>query len=87
MITRHVTKQLNLLIDGRLEREDALKAMGHLAECEWCTTEWEALRRDRGALQTSGSGIDMRSAQKLLNRERIAVIAQTEPRRHAKVAT
>lgn len=86
MTTRHVTRQLNLLIDGRLAREDALKAMGHLAECEWCTAEWEAMRRDREALQTSGSGIDMRSAQRLLNRERIAVIAQTEPRRHAKIA-
>jgi len=84
--TRHVTRQLNLLIDGRLGREDALKVMGHLAECELCTAEWDALRRDREALQTSGSGIDMRFAQKLLNRERIAVIAQTEPRRHAKVA-
>jgi hypothetical protein len=85
-MTHHVTRQLNLLIDGRLERQDALKAMAHLAECESCTDEWDALRRDREALQTSGSGIDMRFAQRLLDRERIAVIAQAEPRRHAKAA-
>ncbi|MBN2177729.1 MAG: zf-HC2 domain-containing protein [Demequinaceae bacterium] len=87
MLNRHVIRQLNLLIDGRLEREDALKAMAHLERCERCTAEWEALRRDREALQTSGSGIDMRSARKLLERERIAVLAQAEPRRLAKAAT
>ncbi|MCJ7827057.1 MAG: zf-HC2 domain-containing protein [Demequinaceae bacterium] len=87
MLSRHVIRQLNLLIDGRLEREDALKAMAHLEGCERCTAEWDALRRDREALQTSGTGIDMRSAQRLLGRERIAVLAQAEPRRLAKAAT
>lgn len=86
-MAHHVTRQLSLLIDGRLERPDALKAMAHLAECETCTSEWAALRKDHEALQTSGSGIDMRFAQRLLDRERIAVIAQAEPRRHAKAAS
>lgn len=86
MLRYHVTRQLNLLIDGRLGRDDALKAMAHLAECESCTSRWDALRQGREALQTSGNGIDMTSAQRLLSRDRIAVLAQTEPRRHAKAA-
>jgi hypothetical protein len=86
VIGRHVARQLNLLIDGRLDRDDALKAMAHLEECERCGARWEALRRGREALQTSGSGIDMRSAQHLLNRDRIAMLAKAEPRRHIKVA-
>jgi len=83
---RHVVRQLNLLIDGRLNRDDALKAMAHLEECERCTARWDALRRGREALQTSGNGIDMTSAQHLLNRDRIAMLAKAEPRRHVKVA-
>jgi hypothetical protein len=83
---RHVVRQLNLLVDGRLGRDDALKVMAHLEGCARCTARWDELRQGREVLQTSGNGIDMRSAQQLLNRDRIAMLAQAEPRRHVKVA-
>jgi hypothetical protein len=86
MTTRHLGKRLSQLLDGRLNDEETLEAMAHLESCPACNEEWDDLRRDREALQTSGSGIDMRNAQKLLNRDRIAEIAQAEPRRHVKVA-
>ena len=87
MTTRHLGKRLCLLLDSRLDRDETLRAMAHLDECEACSEEWESLRRDREALQTSGTGIDMRFAQRLLDKERIAEIALAEPKRHAKAAT
>ncbi len=86
MTARHLGKRLFPLLDGRLDRAETLEAMAHLDSCPGCSQEWADLRRDREALQTSGSGIDMRFAQKLLDRDRIAEIAQAEPRRHIKVA-
>jgi anti-sigma factor RsiW len=84
--TRHLSKRLYALIDGRLSREDAYVAMAHVGECEECAARWEALRRDRIALQTSGTGIDMTFAGHLLDRSRIAEIARDEPRRHVRAA-
>jgi hypothetical protein len=85
--TRHLGKRLYLLVDGRLDRADAIEAMTHLEDCEACTNEWREILRAREALQTSGSGIDMRFARRLLDRDRIAEIAQAEPKRHVKVAS
>jgi anti-sigma factor RsiW len=84
--TRHLGKRLYSLVDGRLSREDAYVAMAHVGECEECAARWEALRRDRIALQTSGTGIDMTFAGHLLDRSRIAEIARDEPRRHVRAA-
>ena len=86
MTTRHLGKRLYALVDGRLSREDAYVAMAHVAECEECSARWDALRRDRIALQTSGTGIDMSFTRHLLDRSRIAEIARDEPRRHARAA-
>ncbi len=86
MTTRHLGKRLYSLVDGRLSRDEAYVAMAHVAECDECAEKWEALRRDRVALQTSGTGIDMSFTQHLLDRDRIAEIARDEPRRHVKAA-
>jgi hypothetical protein len=84
--TRHLGKRLYALVDGRLSREDAYVAMAHVGECEECAARWQALREDRIALQTSGTGIDMSFASHLLDRSRIAEIARDEPRRHVRAA-
>ncbi len=86
MTTRHLGKRLYALIDGRLSREDTYVAMAHVGECEECAERWEALRKDRIALQTSGTGIDMSFTSHLLDRTRIAEIARDEPRRHVRAA-
>ncbi len=86
MTTRHLGKRLYALVDGRLSREEAYVAMAHVGECAECAEKWQALRKDRIALQTSGTGIDMSFARDLLDRDRIAEIARDEPRRHAKAA-
>lgn len=87
MTTRHLGKRLYALVDGRLSREDAYVAMAHVGECAECAGKWEALRRDRIALQTSGTGIDMSFTSHLLDRNRIAEIARDEPRRHVRAAS
>ncbi len=86
MTTRHLGKRLYALVDGRLSREDAYVAMAHVGECAECAAKWEALRKDRIALQTSGTGIDMSFTSHLLDRERIAEIARDEPKRHVRAA-
>ncbi len=86
MTTRHLGKRLYALVDGRLSREDAYVAMAHVSECEECAAQWQALRKDRIALQTSGTGIDMSFTSHLLDRTRIAEIARDEPRRHVRAA-
>jgi len=83
---RHLGNRIHDLVDGRLSRADTYVAMAHLADCEECGTEWEQLRQERAALQTSGTGIDMSFARTLLGRDRIAEIAKAEPRRHEKVS-
>jgi anti-sigma factor RsiW len=84
--TRHLGKRLYALVDGRLSREGAYVAMAHVGECEECAARWQALRKDRIALQTSGTGIDMSFTSHLLDRSRIAEIARDEPRRHVRAA-
>ena len=86
MTTRHLGKRLYALVDGRLSREDAYVAMAHVGECDECAARWQALRKDRIALQTSGTGIDMTFTGHLLDRSRIAEIARDEPRRHVRAA-
>ena len=86
MTTRHLGRRLYALVDGRLSREETYVAMAHVGECSECAAKWEALRRDRIALQTSGTGIDMSYTSHLLDRDRIAEIARDEPRRHVKAA-
>lgn len=87
MTTRHLGKKVYELVDGRLGREDAVAAMAHLDECPECSATWKALLRDREALQTSGTGIDLSFTQHLLDKSRIAEIARDEPRRHVKAAS
>ena len=87
MTTRHLGKRLYALVDGRLSREDAYVAMAHVGECAECSSKWEAVRKDRIALQTSGSGIDMSFTSHLLDRGRIAEIARDEPKRHVRAAS
>jgi anti-sigma factor RsiW len=84
--TRHLGKRLYALVDGRLSRDEAYVAMAHVGECAECAEKWDALRRDRIALQTSGTGIDMSFTDHLLDRARIAEIARDEPKRHARAA-
>lgn len=86
MITRHLGKRLYDLADGRLENAENLEAMAHLETCSACSRVWHEALSARLALQTSGSGIDMRFSQRLLDRARIAEIAGAEPRRQAKAA-
>jgi anti-sigma factor RsiW len=52
--------------------------MAHLGECEECAHRFHQLRAARDALNSSEAGIDMRFAQQLLNRTRIAEIAAAE---------
>lgn len=58
--------------------------MEHLEECDECTTRWHELRAAREALNSSQAGIDMRFAQQLLDRERIAQIAAREDARNVR---
>lgn len=86
MSRRHLGGRIYDLVAGRLSRDDAYVAMAHLDECTECRSRYDELRADRVALQTSGSGIDMRFTEKLLDRDRIAQIAKTEPKRHVRAA-
>lgn len=83
---RHLGKRVFALVDGRLSRDEAFAAMEHLDGCHDCRAAWDDLRRDRDAIRTSGTGIDMTFARTLLDRDRIAEIAKDEPRHHAKAA-
>lgn len=87
MTTRHLGKRLYPLVDGRLARAETIEAMTHVDDCVACRSAWDNLRRDREALQTSGKGIDMKFAVRLLDQGRIAEIALAEPKRHVKVAS
>lgn len=53
--------------------------MAHLGECESCARRFHELKSARDALTSSQAGIDMRFAQRLLDRDRIAEIAAGSP--------
>ncbi|WP_430867507.1 hypothetical protein [Demequina aurantiaca] len=65
---------------------DATAAMAHLDECADCSARWTELRDAREALNSSSAGIDMRFAQQLLDRDRMAQIARGESKHRAKAA-
>ncbi len=85
MKARHLGDAVHDLLDGRLRGDRAYAAMAHLGECEECAARFHQLRAARDALNSSQAGIDMRFAQRLLDRDRIAEIAAHEDVRKARV--
>jgi len=83
---KHLGDRVHDLLDGRLSRDESHAAMAHLAECEECTMRWQELRAAREALNSSPAGIDMGFAQLLLNKDRMAEIAQGESKHVARAA-
>ncbi|WP_062387426.1 anti-sigma factor family protein [Demequina iriomotensis] len=86
MTVRHLGERIHDLLDNRLSREAAAEAMTHLEDCDTCTMRWKELRAAREALNSSEAGIDVRFAQQLLDRDRMAQIASHETRRDARAA-
>ena len=78
MKSKHLGDSIHDLLDGRLKGDRAYAAMAHLGECEECNGRFHELRAARDALNSSEAGIDMRFAQQLLDRSRIAEIAAAE---------
>jgi len=76
--TKHLGDSIHDLLDGRLRGDRAYTAMAHLGECEECASRFHELRAARDALNSSEVGIDMRFAEQLLDRTRIAEIAAAE---------
>jgi hypothetical protein len=83
---KHLGDRVHDLLDGRLSRDDTAAAMAHLSECEECNARWQELRKDREALNSSSAGIDMRFAQMLLDKDRMAQIAKGESKHVARAA-
>ena len=86
MTEKHLGDRIHDLLDGRLSREDTHAAMEHLSHCDECNTRWQELRGAREALNTSSAGIDMRFAQRLLDKDRMAEIAKGESKHVARAA-
>lgn len=78
MKPKHLGDSVHDLLDGRLRGDRAYTAMAHLGECEECASRFHELRAARDALNSSQAGIDMRFAEQLLDRTRIAEIAAVE---------
>jgi len=76
--SKHLGDSIHDLLDGRLRGDRAYTAMAHLGECEECAARFHELKAARDALNSSEAGIDMRFAQQLLDRTRIAEIAAAE---------
>lgn len=79
MTSKHLGESIHDLLDGRLRGDRAYAAMAHMGECEDCALRFHELKAARDALTSSEAGIDMRFAQRLLDRERIAEIAAGAP--------
>ena len=79
---KHLGDSIHELLDGRLRGDKAYAAMAHLGECQECAARFHELRAARDALSSSQCGIDMRFAQQLLDRNRIAEIAAATPAQH-----
>ena len=86
MTDKHLGERIHDLLDGRLSRDESQAAMAHLAECEQCNARWQELRADREALNSSPAGIDMRFAQLLLDKDRMAEMARGESKHVARAA-
>lgn len=86
MSDEHLGESVHDLLDNRLSPGQAATAMSHLDACDACRIRWDELRAARDALKTSDAGIDMRFAQQLLDRERMAQIASGESRQQARAA-
>jgi len=83
---KHLGERIHDLLDGRLSREDSQAAMAHLAVCAECHTRLQELRAARDALNSSPAGIDMRFAQLLLDKDRMAAMAKGESKHVARAA-
>jgi len=83
---KHLGDSIHDLLDGRLSSAQSQEAMAHLAHCTECDTRWRELLAAREALSTSSAGIDMRFAQLLLDKDRMAEIAQGESKHRARAA-
>jgi len=77
--SKHLGESVHDLLDGRLRGDKAYAAMAHLGECEECAARFHDLSKAREALSSSQAGIDMRFAERLLDRNRIAEIAASAP--------
>ncbi|WP_062296704.1 anti-sigma factor family protein [Demequina maris] len=86
MTGRHLGDRIHDLLDHRLSSEAAAEAMAHLERCDECAARWREMRAAREALNSSEAGIDLRFTQQLLDRDRMAEIAQQETRRRARAA-
>ncbi len=84
MKSKHLGDSIHDLLDGRLRGDRAYTAMAHLGECDECAHRFHELRAARDALNSSEAGIDMRFAQQLLDRTRIAEIAAAESPENAR---
>lgn len=84
MKSKHLGDSIHDLLDGRLRGDRAYTAMAHLGECEECAHRFHELRAARDALNSSEAGIDMRFAEQLLDRTRIAEIAAAESPENAR---
>ncbi|WP_061960747.1 anti-sigma factor family protein [Demequina flava] len=87
MREEHLGLKVHDLLDNRLGAQETADAMAHIEGCLECRTRWEELRAAREALQSSPAGIDMSFAQQLLDRERMAEIAQRESKADARAAS
>lgn len=86
MTQKHLGESLHDLLDDRMSTADAALAMAHLDECDECSSRWSQLRDDREALNSSSAGIDMRFTRQLIDRDRMAQIAQGESKHTARAA-
>ncbi|MFV0634222.1 anti-sigma factor family protein [Demequina sp.] len=86
MTEHHLGDSIHDLLDNRLSAARAAQAMEHMASCAQCKSRWDELRATREALKTSEAGIDLRFAQQLLDRERMAQIARDETPERARAA-
>ncbi|WP_084039399.1 anti-sigma factor [Demequina sp. NBRC 110053] len=86
MNEHHLGESVHDLLDNRLSPAQAARAMHHLEACVECRSRWDELRAAREALKTSEAGIDLRFTQQLLDRERMAQIAQGESKQRARAA-
>ena len=84
MNSKHLGESIHDLLDGRLRGDKAYAAMAHLGECAECASRFHELKEARDALTSSQAGIDMRFAQRLLDRNRIAEIAAGDASLHRK---
>lgn len=83
-MSRHLGDAIHELVDGRLRGEKALAALAHLDACAECAATFREVKAARDAVSSSQCGIDMRFAQRLLDKEHMAQIAASEPVRAVK---